>query len=96
MPTIYDGQLKDYFTVPTTSNGVPKFGFGFRKKKGPFNNLYNGGAWRDFGNNIVLGSGNKKEEFTAQVKQQEKIDKIISKSTPRTKAEITGSGFKMC
>lgn len=100
MPTIYDGQQKDYFTAPTTSTGVPKFGFGFRKKKGQFNNLYNGGAWRDFGNNIVLGSAvkseNRKKEFTAQVKQQEAIDKIISRTTPRTKSEITGNGFKMC
>ena len=110
MPTIYDGQQKEYFTIPTTSNGIPKFGFGFRKKKGLFNNLYNGGAWRDFGNNIVLGSAvkeDKKKEFTAQLKQQEAIDKIISKTSQnshdtakktvtRTKADITGNGFKMC
>ena len=110
MPTIYDGQQKEYFTIPTTSYGIPKFGFGFRKKKGQFYNLYNGQAFRDFGNNIVLGSAikeDKKKEFTAQLKQQEAIDKIISKTSQashdtakktvtRTKADITGNGFKMC
>lgn len=108
MPTIYDGQQKEYFTAPTTSNGIPKIGFGFRKKKGLFNNLYNGGAWREFGNNIVLGSAvkadNKKKEFTAQIKQQEAIDTIINKTSrsehnakaTRTKQDITGNGFKMC
>ena len=112
MPTIYDGQQKEYFTIPTTSYGIPKFGFGFRKKKGLFYNLYNGQAFRDFGNNIVLGSAvkseDKKKEFTAQLKQQEAIDKIISKTSQnshdttakktvnRSKADITGNGFKMC
>ena len=100
MPTIYDGQQKEYFTIPTTSNGIPKFGFGLRKKKGLFNNLYNGQAFRDFGNNIVLGSAvkaeDKKKEFIAKVKEQEAIDKIISKTASRSKADITGSWFKMC
>lgn len=101
MPIIYSGQVDSYYHPP-------KFGTGFSKKKTlAFNSLYSGGSWRDFGN--VIGSGskeNKKQEFIAQQKQQDALDKIIKntattgRKASRTKEDIIGtmhgSGFKVC
>ena len=80
MTIIFDGQADRYYSPP-------KFGTGFRKKGLSYSSLYQGGAWRDFGSNVVIGNG--KPEFTAQkkeAKQQEALDKIISK-------QYKGDGF---
>jgi hypothetical protein len=90
------------------SNGIPKFGSGFRKKGSIYQTDYQGGAWRDFGNNVVIGNSIKKkidkEEFITKVKQQQAaVDKIIASANPRTKEDImqnksstSGKGFKLC
>lgn len=99
MTIIFNGQANSYYNPPVTTKGIPKFGGGFRKKKLAFSSIYQGGAWRDFGNNVVIGSGDaietKKQEFKAREKQQEAMDKII-KNTTRTKEDIIGGAFKIC
>ena len=94
MPIIYDGQLNNYYATMNT-----------KKKKLAFYTIYTGGAWRDFGNNVILGNGIQlKPEFQAkmkteqkqkEIKEQETLDKIVKKT--RTKEDIvSGGGFKIC
>jgi len=107
MPFIFEGQASNYYNAPTMANGIPKFGSGFRKKGFIYQTDYQGGAWRDFGNNVVIGNSiNKKfdkEKFITQVKQHAAVDKIIASANPRTKEDImqnksstSGKEFKSC
>lgn len=96
MPIIFSGQEDRYYNPPKFGYG---FGHGFTKKKASYNSFYNGGAWRDFGNNVVLGN-KLKPEFIAEKKikealQQQAMDTIIKK-TARTKEDVIGNGFKFC
>jgi hypothetical protein len=90
MPIIFDGQYERTYCPP-------KFGTGFQHRK---NGIYKGGAWRDFGNNVVIGSGKPdKANFIAQQKkeavQQGALDRIIKNA--RTKEDIiSGGAFKVC
>jgi hypothetical protein len=102
MPIIYDGMINNYYNPPKFGSGFNNHGF--RRKKLAFNSLYSGQAFRDFGNNVVLGDSihmkpefkaEKKDKAEKEVKQQEALDTIIKK-TARTKEDIIGSGFKMC
>ncbi len=86
MPIIYDGQDERFYSPR-------KLGTGFRKKGLTFNSLYQGGAWRDFGSNVVIGSGERKPEFIAEkkikdAKQQEALEKIMRNTMTKK-----GDGF---
>ena len=72
MPVIYDDQYDRHYNPP-------KFGTGLRKKKTAFTTLYTGYAFRNFGNNVVIGS--------AIPRKQDKLEFLAEKKAKQLKQE---------